>query len=288
MDVDPRWQLLFRKKIEYEIVESFRFLRQLGIEPILIKGWAAGRLYPEAEPRNFHDIDLAVSSDQYTAARKALRTETGSKLPVDLHNEFRRLDTRSWNDIFDDSEIVPLNGSEVRIPSPEDHLRIMCVHWLNDGGVDKERLSDIYYAVKNRGAEFDWYKCLDPVSKVRRRWIVCGIGIAYRYHGLEIDDLPFADEAKRLPDWLIRKIEREWADATPLQSLHTCLKDPKMFFKQLRKRFPPNAVQATVEMDGSFDSPTRLHYQLGSIFKRTLPSIRGIVGKLFYWPPEEQ
>lgn len=280
MNDDIRWHLLIRKKFEAEIVSAFRYLRQNGVEPILIKGWAAARLYPSDVPRSFDDIDLAVSSADYETAKRLLQTGDGMRLGIDLHRELRHLDTRAWQEIYQDSQLILLDGVEIRIPSPEDHFRILCVHWLNDGGENKDRLRDVYYAVQNRPEEFNWEQCLESVGETRRRWIIAAVGLAHRYLNLNIDDLPFAEEAKGLPSWLTSTVEKEWRNNVRLRSLHTCLHDWKAFSAQIRKRLPPNPVTATIEMEGAFDEKSRLYYQLGSMYKRVLPSIKGIYGTI--------
>jgi len=160
--------------------------------------------------------------------------------------------------LFADCQEINVDGESVRIPSDEDHLRILAVHWLNDGGVRKERLWDIYYAVANRRESFDWEKCFGCVSDVRRRWIISAIGLAHKYLELDLTGLPFADEAKDLPGWLIKTVEGEWRNGVRLRSLHTCLREPRELFRQIRKRLPPNAVEATIEMEGQFENGWRL------------------------------
>lgn len=276
MDDEARWRLLFIKKMEAGIVDSFRLFRENGVEPILVKGWAAARNYPEHIQRIYGDIDLAVPATDFERMRKLLKSGVGNKLDIDLHCEFRHLDTRPWSEIISDSQEIDLNGAAIRIPSDEDHLRILAVHWLNDGGARKDRLRDIYYAVQNRPANFDWDRCLNSVSEIRRKWTVAAIGLAHKYLDLEIDGLPFAKEAKDLPPWLVSAVEKEWRSGGPLKSLHICLNDPKELFKQIRKRIPPNAIQATIEMEGSFNDKSRLSFQIGSLVRRLRPSIRGI------------
>ena len=209
-----------------------------------------------------------------TGPRRLIATAKGRKLNVDLHRELRHLDTKPWSSIFADSQSVELDGYTLRIPAAEDHLRILAVHWLNDGGERKHRLWDIYYAVANRPPDFDWDKCLNEVSERRRGWILAAIGLAHRYLGLPIDDIPFADEAKFLPPWLIKTVESEWNSGVRSAPLVTCLRDPAEFLQQLRKRIPPNPLQATIEMEGDIRNGSRFGYQLGSIRKRLLASIR--------------
>ncbi len=276
MDDDSKWRLLYLKKLETEVVHAFSFLRDAGIEPILIKGWAAARNYPKDVERFYADVDLAVSASDFDLAKRLLRTEPGNKLGIDVHRELRHLDTRPWNEIYSNSQEIRLNDVMIRVPSDEDHLRIMAVHWLNDGGARKDRLWDIYYAVKNRPAGFDWDICLNSVGEIRREWIIATIGLAHKYLELEIDGLPFADQARNIPPWLVRALEKEWQSGMPLRSMHISLDDPKELFQQIKKRIPPNAIQATVEMEGRFDNRSRLRYQVGSIIRKFRPSFSGI------------
>jgi hypothetical protein len=277
---DSRWQRLFARQLEVRMTNAFRYFRSRDIEPILIKGWAAARNYPEENSRYYDDIDLAVSKNDFEKARFALVSGEGPKLSVDLHLELRHLDTKPWESIVADSQLVELDGYRVRIPCAEDHLRILAVHWLNDGGQRKDRLWDIYYAIANRPDDFDWDKCFNEVSERRRAWILAAIGLTYHYLELPIDDLPFAEEAKDLPPWLIKTVESEWESATPLVPLVVCLRDPAQFLRQVRKRLPPNPLEATIEMEGDIRNGVRLKYQLGSMRKRFLPSVRGLAAVL--------
>jgi hypothetical protein len=65
-----------------------------------------------------------------------------------------------------------------------------------------------------------------------------------------------------------------------LQPIHRFLNDPRGFFAQVRKRFPPNPIQATVELEGDFEKYPRAFYQVANIFKRTAPSISRVARTL--------
>ena len=281
MTNELRWYLLTRKKIEASIVEAFRGFRREGIEPVLIKGWAAARNYPNNRPRFFGDIDLAVAAADFARASELVLTPDSGIKGVDLHCELRHLDTVDWSTNLANSELVPIGDEKIRVLSPEDHLRVMCVHWLTDGGESKDRLWDIYYAVENRPAGFDWDKCLGVVKPHRRGWIIAAIGLAHRYLGLKLDDLPFAGEARSLPAWLTRCVERGWEADAPMRPLHTVMHDPRTFIKQLKKRLPPNAIQATIDCEAPFDDRGRARYQFRDIFIRLKPSIPRVASAIF-------
>jgi hypothetical protein len=270
-----RFYLLRKRVAENLILNAFRGLRLRGIEPILIKGWAAARNYPASKPRFLGDIDLAVSAADFDSATELINA--GSDIGgVDLHCELEHLDTVGWQRLIANSDIVKLDEEEIRILSPEDHLRVMCVHWLTDGGERRERLWDIAYAVQNRPAEFDWSKCLDVVSETRRQWIITTIGIAHKYLDLDLSGVPFADEARNLPTWLTRCLEREWAKNLEIRPLHTQLKYPLGLLRQIRKRIPPNPIQATINCEGDFRKGTRIRYQILDMFNRMIPGIKRV------------
>lgn len=274
--MNDRWSRLFARSLELETVEAFRFFRAKGIEPLLIKGWAAARNYPEGRVRFYTDIDLAVAAQAYEDAKSLLASGEGKKIAVDLHRELKHLDKRDWGALVGDSREALLDDYPIRIPSPEDHLRILAVHWLNDGGERKDRLWDIYYAVQNRPSDFDWERCLETVSAIRRGWIIAAIGLTHKYFGLDLSGLPFENEARDVPSWLCDAVEKEWSSGTPHRSLHTCLSDPAEFIRQLRKRLPPNPLQATIEQEGDIRATSRIPYQIASMRNRLLPSLKGL------------
>jgi len=269
-----RYYLLRKRHGEDLIVKAFRGFRRAGIEPILIKGWAAARNYPEYKPRFFTDVDLAVSAADFEKSKAFVEKEGLGG--IDLHSELRHFDTLEWSRIVENSEVVDLDGEGIRILSAEDHLRVLSVHWLTNGGESRKRLWDIAYAVRNRPAGFDWSRCLDVVSLTRRQWIIATIGVAHKYLGLELDGLPFAEEAVDLPKWLTRCLEKEWSRNVELRTLHSQLRYPRSLMQQIWKRIPPNPIMATVDCEGDFDHGTRAGYQIRDVFKRLIPSVQRV------------
>ena len=280
MKSDRHWYLINYKLQEHRIVKAFELFRKYNIEPILIKGWAAARYYPRKEERQFVDIDFCVAPGEFEKAGEILADCYKKDLMIDLHNGLRHLDTVKWKDLFENTELVKIETTNIRILRPEDHLRVLCVHWLNDGGAVKPKLWDIYYAVESRPPDFDWGRCLETVDRKRRKWIVCAIGLAHLYLGLDLRNTPIASEAGQIPKWVIKTVEREWADENRLKPLQNCLTNRKEFFLQLRKRFPPNPIQATVEVDGEFDDKPRIFYQIKDIFLRIKPSLQRFAFKI--------
>lgn len=265
--------LLLKYKVQETRLEKvWKEFLNAGFDPILIKGWATALKYPNPAERLYVDIDLIFNPSEFEGANN-FALKAINELPVDLHNGARHLDSFSFEKLYENSVLVKCGETNIRILSEEDHLRILCVHWLNDGGSYKEKLWDIYYAVDNRRVGFDWDKCLNVVEVKRRKWIITAIALAHRYFGLKVDDLPFKNELDNIPKWVIRTVEREWSSDIKLMPLHYYLNDKKGLWEQIKKRIPPNAIQATIEVNGSFDNTPRIFYQVADIFKRTLPSI---------------
>ncbi|MEJ7623137.1 MAG: nucleotidyltransferase family protein [Pyrinomonadaceae bacterium] len=268
-----RWNILQRKTQEVHVVTAFKLFRAHGIEPVLIKGLAAGQFYPVDKPRMSIDIDLAVSDADYNRAIALATSVAADGLAIDLHRELRHLDTIPWPDLFANTLDHQLEGGTARFLRPEDHLRVLCVHWLTDGGIDKSRLWDIYYLVTNRSVDFDWHRFLNIVEPSRRRWLECTLGLTSRYLGLSLVGTPVERAVADLPKWLVRTVESEWVSGDSDKPLEFAMFDSRLLVKQLLRRLRPNPIRSTVEMEGSFDARTRILYQIGNSVRRVSPTV---------------
>jgi hypothetical protein len=97
-----------------------------------------------------------------------------------------------------------------------------------------------------------------------------------KYLGVSLEKTPFENETIILPKWFVKGLEKEWQSEVRLLPLHTFLGDRKHLWQQIKKRLPPNPLEATIEMEGSFDRRTPIFYQIGSIFLRMTPSFKRI------------
>jgi hypothetical protein len=246
-------------------------LRTAGVEPVLVKGWAIARLYPELGMRPYTDIDLCVTSDHYSRAMTILKSPKGRGCDVDLHVGFSKFDARETEDVFEHSELVRLDDLEVRVPSSEDHLRFLGTHLLRHGAVRPLWLCDIALMVETRGDEFDWDRCLAG-SRRQADWIACVIGLAHQLLGVEVDGTPVAQRAKNLPRWMVPAVLKEWGIpySFPAQ-VEVYLRNPFRMWQALLNELPrhwPNPIEATASVQGPFNNVPRLPFQLGHVASR--------------------
>lgn len=253
-----------------EVAELFRLLRSHGIEPVVVKGWAISRHYAEPEARPCGDVDLCVSREQYEAAKAVLKSRTNTSHHADLHKGFRHLDNRSFDRLLARSALVELEGEHVRVLSAEDHLRVLCYHFLREGGWRPLWLCDIAVALETRPADFDWDSCLssrDPVAG----WVGCSIGLAHQLLGADVSQTPPVVREAKLPQWLVHSILREW-EVRSMSQRHRApmagaVSYPLRTLKGLRHHWP-TPVEATVSLGASFSELPRLPFQVGTLLTR--------------------
>jgi hypothetical protein len=270
-----RVQVIQAALFEREIERVFTLLRAVGVEPLLFKGWAAARLYSEPSLRPCGDIDLLVRPEQYETAQAALQTPGGGARAVDLHHRLTELDDRSIDDLFARSRLIHLGATDVRVLGAEDHFGLLSIHLLRHGAWRPVWLCDVGAALEARPQGFDWALCLGR-SRRRARWITCAVGLAHTLLSARIDDTPVADEATRLPRWLLARILRQWetpyvTEQSP-QKYHapmsSYLRRPAGLPGALRERWP-DPVAATISVRGPFNALPRWPFQLANCFART-------------------
>jgi hypothetical protein len=255
------------------IEEIIALLRSVGIDPILVKGWAVARVYTEYGLRPYGDIDLCVRPEQVAAAEHALNNLSDKQYEVDVHSGFEKFGGGSVDEIYARSQLVRLVEKDVRVLSSEDHLRVLSIHMLREGAWRPLWLCDIAAVVESLPANFDWDACL---SENRRQadWVLCAISLAHQLLGADISHTPAAHRTGRLPRWLVPTILKEWESLLPSMPqrhhapIANYLRSPVGVLRGLRYRWP-NPIEATISVRGSFNDLPRFPFQLGNCLART-------------------
>lgn len=257
---------------EQGIKQAVTFFRSKDIEPILGKGWAIARLYPNAGLRPYGDIDLYVPSEKHRAAADALNAPDAPAVSIDLHSGSAELDDRSFDDLYDRSQLVNIDEVGVRVFGPEDNLRLLCLHMLRHGAWRPLWLCDLAVALETRPKDFDWDYFLSG-DRRRTDWVACAIGITHQILGAQVDDTPVAWRAGHLPHWLVPAVLRQWESGQTAHGLRermeSYLLHPSGVLRALRLRWP-NAIEATIGVRGPFNELPRLPFQIGDAVLRTL------------------
>jgi hypothetical protein len=254
---------------ELELARVFASLRAQGLDPLLGKGWAIARQYPEPGLRPFGDIDLYVRRDHHNDFRTALQAVPDAV--VDLHTGAAELDDRSFDELYAHSHLLSLQGVNVRVFGPEDQLRLLCLHFLREGALRPLWLCDIAVAIAGLPQNFDWNYCLSGNAQ-RTAGVICTIGLAHKLLGVPITTLPIAAKAATLPRWLLPAVLKLWGQGKPTKGrrrmMAAYLRHPTGVLSALQERWP-NAIEATVGTKAPFNNCPRWPFQLGECVLRT-------------------
>lgn len=255
---------------ELQIKEAVQLLRANGVEPILVKGWSIARLYVEPGLRPYGDIDLCVNPDQYLIAKKLVNDLAAKDVRVDLHKGFVRFGNESWNELYSRSRCLEIDGVEVRTLAPEDHLRLLCIHFLREGAWRPLWLCDVAVATESRPAGFDWDLCLGT-RETSRNYIVCTLMLAKHLLLANLHSIPDTAFPKQMPTWLLPAVLTEWRTRSMYQRhrspLTSAWRRPIKTLRNIRNHWP-SMIEATINSNAAFDETPRWPLQVGSCFRR--------------------
>jgi hypothetical protein len=256
-------------------------LTRAGVAALLVKGWAIARAYPEVGLRPYTDLDLVVPREQGPAARAALREGPPLDVAVDLHEGPARVDAEPFHVLWARSEVVPLQGTPLRVLGPEDHLRVLALHALRHGVFRPIWLVDLAVAVETRPPGFDWARCLGP-DRRRAEWVRGALGLAGRLLGARLEGTPVAAAPARLPGWLVSTVLRSWDRCEGVShrervfpALLAALREPWRLREEVRLRWD-RPIQATLDVRGPFNALPRLPFQLAAAALRVPELVRAL------------
>ncbi|MGI9145705.1 MAG: nucleotidyltransferase family protein, partial [Chloroflexota bacterium] len=266
-----RFHALEAARGKRELSRAVAALQSAGLEPVLLKGLAAGRLYPELGLRPYTDLDLYVRPEWSVRAAAVVRELQRTSLPIDLHVKIADMPDRSPAALYERSRFVPLdeNGLQVRVLGMEDHLRFVCLHLLRHGGRRPLWLCDVGAGLEALPGDFDAAYFMSGEPR-RSAWVVAVLALARDLLGARLGQLPQA-RAPGVP-WLERTLLRAWGGRYLPHStlpMASSLRDPKSVVAGLRERWP-SPVEATYWLDAAPDQRWPVWFQLRVYMRRAL------------------
>jgi hypothetical protein len=259
------------------VAHVFEVFRAHGVEPILFKGWAVARLYPEEGLRPYGDIDVCVRPEEADRAREAYGAVT-EDCSVDVHLGLTQLDDRTMDETYARSEEVELDGAVVRVLGAEDHLRILALHALRHEAWRPVWLTDIAAALEGRPGAFDW-GWFQSGSARRAEWAAAVVQLAHLLLGADLAGVPSSIAHRRPPAWAAAAILDAWGSVgggvpqgarVPMGRL----RDPVSIVSGLWARWP-GPLEATVGTGAAMNWIPRWPIQMAACAARIGRFLRG-------------
>lgn len=245
--------------------ESVARLRAHGIEPLLAKGWAIARLYPEPGLRPVGDIDLFVPEADHVRAAELLADPPG---PIDLHRGPGALASGSECLAWKRSVLLPAEEGGLRVPAAADHLRLIALHMLGHGAWRPLWLCDVALLAEsapNAVAELT----SAPARSEQTPAVALALRLAVDLLGAEIGGV---SEGAPPPRWLPRAVLTAWGRErfTPHGQRVPFSAHPGLPGKlhALLERWP-NPIEATADLGGPWNEFPRWPFQLAACVRRT-------------------
>ncbi len=291
-----RLQALNAARNELALNDLARLFNCNNVNALLFKGWAVARYYSGPHLRPMGDVDLCALPGrfdelvdflhrhgfrQFESTDRANRGRVmcfatpggwpGNELTIDLHERLDRFFLPPLEDVY--ARAVPLHvGHHSFLTlSAEDHLRLVTIHFLQDGGWRPLSLCDVAAMLETLPPAFDWDLCLGSDLR-RRRWMACTLQLAHELLGAHLDNVPQHCRVDQVPGWLRATVLREWKKpfsehhARPLIG-YIWRHRPSRLVGEVLARWP-NPIRSTVELDADFSSLPRLPYQLALFARR--------------------
>ncbi|GAC1399493.1 MAG: hypothetical protein NVSMB56_14510 [Pyrinomonadaceae bacterium] len=276
-----RQQRLINRVYEKQLMHAVADFRAAGIEPLLVKGRAVANFYPEPGLRPYGDFDFCVPPEQFHTAQKVTDDfATTSCITIDPHRGLdliangRKVNAPDTDAVFARTDEIRVGDCMVRVPSAEDHLRILCLHFLKHGGARPLWLCDVGAVLEANIDDFDWDVCLGDDRK--QRWkIVCVIKLAQQLFDARAEnELPLEYRKKSMPNWLTKTVSKQWE--TPFtvfqknrELVESSLRHPTKYLRTIRHRWIENdAIRATELFNARYSNFPRLPSQLALVFLR--------------------
>ncbi len=263
---------------EHHVRQVFARFAEAGVSALLVKGWSVARLYPQPGLRPSGDLDLYVAPRHYARARAIAGELEAGGCVTDLYSGVPPRYGSSFEELFERSLRIPLDGVQVSTPAPEDQLRLLCLHLWKHGAWRPLWLCDIAVALESWGGSLDWELCLgrEPLA---RGWAEAALRLAHTLLGASVGGTPLELD-RPLPRWILPAVLKAWSTPEVLEHQlrwRTALKQGGLRegLRQLRLRCR-DPIRATVDLRRPFDGSPRLPLQIAATARAFWRAARGL------------
>jgi Uncharacterised nucleotidyltransferase len=242
---------------------------EAGLFPIVFKGWTLTGFYARPCLRPYGDIDILVSQGDEPAARSVLARlapELSQQVDLDMRVLERFLPDRSFESLRARATTQAIGTARFTALSPEDHLRLVCLHQLDHGGWRPLWLTDVAAFVEGLPPGFDWKRCLEGNVHLSDG-VVALLALAEELLGAR---LPEGAPRRPAPAWFREAVLRGWAEGfhAPPASLYELRQlGWRRGSAALRQRWP-DPISSTLHLRAPFRGIPRVVLQLAECGRR--------------------
>ncbi len=243
---------------EVSLSELCALLNGVGVTPLLFKGWAAARSYPQGWLRPYGDFDLVVRACDFAQAHAALAAvairfrSNDFAMPfgprghcsVDLHDRLDAFYAADVETLFARAYSVTLPGGTLLLPSPEDHLRLCAIHMFRHGAWRPLWLCDVAAMSEAANVDFDWDICLSD-RPATAAWTAAAVVLAHRLLGARCEHLPPRVRNQCVPEWLEATVLQYWSYPHAGHIMQTGAISFRKPIAKVRRHWP-DAIKATI------------------------------------------
>lgn len=269
-----RWNAFRFLQAEANLRAVCEALRARGAEPLLVKGFALARVY-EPGCRALGDFDLYVTPEALAAAAGVRDLPEFGGLTIDLHAAHSFPFDRPVPEFLEAGRDLALDGWSLRVPCPEDHLRLVCLHALGHGAWRAIWLCDAALFLETRGPEFDWHRFTAGDPRLTA-WCLLFLSLAGEVLHADLSGTPVKTPP---PRWAVNALLRQWEHASGPSAHDTAagalrsLRDPRLLWQSLRSHWR-NPFQALLELGLGPEAGPRPVLQAAATLRRVPRAFR--------------
>jgi hypothetical protein len=212
---------------------------------VVWKGWSLARLYPERCLRPYGDIDILVRAADLPAAERAVAACT-EPMSVDLadHFAFAPLRAEHVEPLLARAVLRPHGDRLVPCLSPEDELRLTCLHALKHGLERPLWLCDVALLLELGPQLLEPQRVLS--STLEGAYIGCVMQLARDVLGARVPACLRLSRA-RAPAWMERALLAHWGRPRLTQNSRArrFMRSPRAWRRVLLDRVP-NPITAKI------------------------------------------